>query len=130
MIEEIGHPKPMSKIFPNGAAMRAFSAQALQQLAPPDGQLKTLVFEGQGTEIYEAEPSADTKDKLAWRLRGSTADLVEIKTDFPEKENTPAARVRLSQGFVWSASDGSSMVGQIEKIALAPESTDAPWVLF
>ena len=99
------------------------------ELSLPQTHLKTLEFEGEGVQTYEARPNPEERGKFVWWPKESTADLVEIDAA-SDKTNRPIPKIRLSEGSVWSASDGSSAVGQIEKTALAPETNSAAWVLF
>ncbi len=114
--------------FPNGAAMRGFAAQAFRDLALPTRYAKTMVLEGQGVQTYEAKPNYDERGKLVWTPTTSNADLVVL--DGPSSTRERVGTVRLSEGGVWSAGDGSSVRGEIDRTTIAPEPTSAPWVLF
>jgi len=123
--------KPLHERYPNGASIRAFPAAAMMQLAPPDGSVETMVLEGDGLQIYEAAASATESRKLSWQLKGSEADLIEVRrAGRINHDSAEPIRVRLTEGWVWSAVDGTMIIGKLEKSAPAPESEDAPWTLF
>jgi hypothetical protein len=126
--EMLNNPKPLHALYPNEASVRAWPALAFGQLAPPAGSKRTLVLEGSGLQMYQASSTADRK--LIWSLKETTADLLQAGSPASAKENPPPIHVRISQGTVWSASDGSTAIGELQKTALAPELTDTPWALF
>jgi hypothetical protein len=114
--------------FPNGAAMRAFAAQAFRDLALPDRYAKTIVLEGQGMQTYEARPNPNDQGKFLWSPTISSAELATL--DAPSSTRERIGTVRLSEGGVLSAGDGSSAVAEIEGTTIPPESMSAAWVLF
>src|SRR2546422_8252515 len=121
--------KPLHERYPNGASIRAVPVAALLQLAPPVRSVQSIVLEGDGEQIYESKEGAGRR--LEWHLKGSNADLVQLRrTGATSDTASQAIRVRLSEGQIWSASDGSMIVGKTERIATAPEMDDAPWTLF
>jgi hypothetical protein len=126
----LNNPKPLHALYPNEASVRAWPALAFAQLAPPAGSKRTLVLEGNGLQMYQATASSTARGKLIWYLKESTADLLQARSPARVKENPPPIHVRLSQGTVWSASDGSMATGELQSTALAPETTDKPWALF
>jgi outer membrane protein assembly factor BamB len=123
--------QPLHNNFPNEAAARASTALAWRQVAPPQEEVTSLVLEGEGLEIYEAKEDTAARGKFMWNLKESTADLVVVRSA-RANQKTPkeTVHVQLSQGSTWSASDGSIIVGEIQKTAPAPESADASWVRF
>jgi len=96
--------------------------------------VRTLVLEGDGFQIYQAKESPTLRGKLIWNLKESNADLHEVSSSAGMKERarkrSSPMKVRLSEGAVWSTSDGSTAIGEIEKTTPSPETISAPWVLF
>jgi hypothetical protein len=84
-------------------------------------------MEGNGVQIYEAGRSADAGGRLMWTLRGSRATLTIVDTN---SVTTKPVQVQLLPGPVWSAADGSTATGELEKTHRAPEEADTPWGLF
>jgi hypothetical protein len=130
LLQELLNPRPMNERYPSGASIRGLTFGALQEVTPPQGHLKTLVVAGNGLQTYAATSSPSERGKLVWRLKDTTADLQEVFVPNPAKQPPPPVRVRISPGSVWSALDGSSVVGKVLTTAAAPEATDADWVLF
>jgi len=114
--------------FPNGAAMRGFAAQAFRDLSLPPRYAKTIVLEGEGVQTYEAAPSASERGKFVWLPATSTGDLAAIDASSSTRERI--GTVRLSDGWIWSARDGSAVAGEIDRTTIAPEMSSAPWMLF
>jgi hypothetical protein len=122
--------KPLRNLFPNEARVWGSMSIALKALAPPRGHSKNLILEGNGVQTYEAKEDPTARNKLVWQLRGSTADLLEVTSPVSVKEMPPPIRVRLSEGFEWSASDGSTLHAEVQTTTPAPVGTDADWILF
>jgi len=118
---------PLHERYTDEQSVHALPALALNALAPPGDHVRDLVMEGNGVQIYEAGQSADAGGKLTWTLRGSRATLTIVDTN---GVTTKPVQVQLLPGPVWSAADGSTATGELEKTAPAPEKTDTPWVLF
>jgi hypothetical protein len=74
------------------------------------------------------DKSSSKAGATTWRLNTAAADLYEDNPDLRGKK--VKALVRLSPGPTWTASDGSSITGELEKTAGAPDKTAAPWALF
>jgi outer membrane protein assembly factor BamB len=126
--QQLAQRRPLRDRYPNEASLRVLPALSSSMVAPPPGHIKMLALEGNGLQIYEANES---DGKLIWNSKGSTADLTEVRQAGAEKENgSGPVRVRLSLGPLWSSSDSSTIRAELQKRAPAPESTDAPWVLF
>jgi len=126
--EELTRRNPLSKFFINEAAVWIEPARAKRDVSPPEESRKSFVLEGNGVQIYTATASKKKKDKLVWTLKETTADLREIGPEGSAKQDS--VRVRLSAGSVWTASDGSRIVGRTEKTTLSPASINAPWALY
>jgi hypothetical protein len=115
---------PLSKRYPDEASVLGLPRIARMLTAPPNGLTQAAVLKGNGKRIYEARMSED--GSLAWESSGSTAVLHLIRSE----EERERIQVRLSAENVWSASDGSSASGVLEKSAKAPETADASWLLY
>ncbi len=129
-LQDLLRPKLFHDHYPSEASVRMLPVVALQQVAPPQGHRKSLLLEGNGLRGYDARENPAARGKLIWRLKESTADLVEFAAPSAGKESPVPMKIRLSPGWVWSASDGSTVVSAIEKTVPAPESTHGEWLLF
>jgi hypothetical protein len=123
-------PPPLHNLFANEASVWGSTAMAVRALAPPRGHQKNLILEGEGQLLYEGDLDLAAHGTLVWRLKGGSADLLEVKTPGAAGVNPPPLRVRLSGQFEWSASDGSTVHGVVQTTAPAPASANADWVLF
>ena len=92
------------------------------------GTPRSRYLEGNGQQVYEATPAAGAPNTLEWILRDSTAELIEIKP--VDAGDRRSMEVRHSNGSSWSASDGSAIVGEIDKRQAAPEAIDTDWLLY
>jgi outer membrane protein assembly factor BamB len=119
----------LAERYPDEESIRALPAIGLTQLAPPPGHVKNSVLEGDGEQIYVATETAAMGGRLAWERKGSAADLLVVRPSGPG-EARQRVQVRLSPELTWSAADGSTAVGVVERTFPAPEKTDAPWQLF
>src|SRR5215510_1237173 len=118
---------PLHERYMDEQSVHALPALALNVLAPPGDHVRDLVMEGNGVQIYEASQGADAGGKLTWTLKGSRATLTIVDIN---GVTTKPVQVQLLPGPVWSAADGSTATGELEKTHPAPEKTDTPWVLF
>jgi outer membrane protein assembly factor BamB len=126
--EELTRQNPLNKFFENEAAVWIEPERAKRAVSPPPGSQKSYVFEGNGVQLYTARASERETDKLIWAFKETTADLVEVGPEGNPKQD--GVRVQLSAGLIWTASDGSGIVGQIDKTTPSPASINAPWVLY
>jgi hypothetical protein len=122
---------PLEERFPDAESMRVLPAIAFIQLAPPRGYVKTLALQGEGEQLYELTGDTDKYGKLNWENKGSIAKLFEVSSGetFNQKGQSQEL-VRLLPGSTWSAADGSTIVGELQKTFPAPEQTEMPWLLF
>ena len=130
ILEHGGDSERMNEMFPNGGAMRAFSAHSMVELAPPLGHPRVAVFEGHGVQTYQAKEDVNGERRWTWQLTSSDAELVEVNSGSPGNQHSTTIKVRLTQVADLSATDGSSATAETLKTALAPVRTDAPWILF
>lgn len=119
---------PLRSRFENEASVTALPAIAGRLSSPPDGARKILVLQGNGLRTWRAE---DVSHKLTWTVRETTADLTTpAENSHPGAASNATVRVHLGPGWVWTAADGSSLTGSLEKTTPAPQQRDIPWMLF
>jgi outer membrane protein assembly factor BamB len=130
MLKMLMEPMAMSDFYTTGGAMPALPALRLAALTPPEGLKQTVLLEGNGMQVYEAEPRADGSE-LVWVPEEDTAELTEVPSTEALKTGRASIKAQLSgNGLVWSGSDGSVAVGSVDRIAPAPEGHDEDWVLY
>jgi uncharacterized membrane protein YwzB/outer membrane protein assembly factor BamB len=116
-------PIQMERRYPDAASLRALPALALKQLTPGREYVDSLALRGAGELLYEST------SKGMWQLKGGDAELWKIDPEKPLARNSPL--VRLSNGNIWTASDGSTIIGEAEKTIPSPDPTTATqWTLF
>jgi outer membrane protein assembly factor BamB len=131
MLNVLLEPMPMSRHYETGGAMQALPGLRLAALTPPEGLAKTVELEGNGMQIYEAEPKPGSPDELIWVPKDDTADLAEIPSIGALEEGRAPIKAQLSNnGSTWLGSDGSVEVGAIERTAPAPKDIDKDWLLY
>jgi hypothetical protein len=104
---------------------------ALASVTPPDVSAPVMMLRAAGERTYAAMAGRSGSRALTWTLKDTTADLTAIQStptgSKPERQQP--ASIRLA-GSTWSASDGSLMVGEIDRTAPAPALRDMGWALF
>jgi len=120
-VEEVPKLRPLAERYANEASVHAAAAASMSIVAPPLGFTRDRVFEGNGEQVYEAVADGG---KLLWNARGAAAEFEEAGQSTQNRLS-----IRLTKDSVWSASDGSTAVTELERSAPAPDGTDAPWTL-
>jgi hypothetical protein len=126
-LQELIRSHPMRERFANNASMRTLPVFCFRMVAPPAGHSRKAILEGNGQQIYVAE---QIKEKLVWRAKDTTADLSEVAVSEEGGKNSMPLHVRLSEGLVWTASDGSMLQSEVQKEVVAPGTSDNTWALF
>ena len=120
--------KALLKYYINEASVFVLPARTLHQLSLPSGMRKDLVLKGNGVATYSAQASTVEPGKLVWNLNETTAELSQSEPDANAIERAPT--VRLSDGPVWTASDGSKIEARPKGTVPAPVSISIPWVSY
>jgi len=115
-------PIPLRQRYRDEASVRALPALALTQLAPGPEYVASLALRGAGELLYESTSNG------AWQLKGGIADLWNMDPEDPLARKP--ALVRLGDGNTWTASDGSTIIGEVQKTISSPDPTAASWSLF
>jgi len=113
---------PLGQRYRDGASVRALPAIALKQLTPGPDYVASLALRGQGELLYESTSQG------TWQLKGGDAELWNIDPENPLARKPPL--VRLGDGNTWTASDGSTIIGEVQKTISSPDPTAASWTLF
>ena len=115
-------PIPMGRRYRDEASVRILPALALQQLALGPEYVASLTLHGAGELIYESGANG------VWQLKGGTAELWNVDPEDPLGRKP--ALVGLGDGNKWSASDGSTIIGEVQKTIPSPDPTAASWTLY
>lgn len=114
-----------------GGVLRMKPGLALAAATPPGVSAPVMMMQATGERTYVAAAGRSGSRALTWTLKDTTADLTPIES---ASVTTPADRrpppsIRLT-GSTWSASDSSTVVGDIDRTTPAPEPIDMDWALF
>jgi outer membrane protein assembly factor BamB len=113
---------PLGQRYRDEASVRALPALALKQLAPGPDFNASLSLRGAGELVYESASNG------TWELKGGIADLWSVDPEDPLARKP--ALVRLGDGNTWTASDGSTIIGEVQKTISSPDPIAASWSLF
>jgi outer membrane protein assembly factor BamB len=114
-------PVPLGQRYRDEASVRALPAIALKQLTPGPDYVVSLALHGEGELLYESTGNG-------WLLKGGDAELWNIDPENPLARKP--SLVRLSNGNTWMASDGSTIIGAVQKTIPSPDPTATSWTLF
>ncbi len=120
--------RALLKYYIDEASVFALPAETLHRLGQPSGMRRALVLEGNGIVTYKAEPDPEHPDKLVWKAVVTTAKLRQFQPDIHAKETGPT--VSLSEGPVWTASDGSKLDARPTNSIPSPVSICIPWTSY
>jgi hypothetical protein len=120
-VAEVPKLRSLAERYADEASVHAVAAASMSIVAPPLGFTRDRVFEGNGEQVYEA---VGKEGKLLWNASGAVAEFEEAGQSTQNR-----LRIRPTENSVWSASDGSMAVTELERSAPALDGTDAPWTL-
>ena len=106
--------------FTGGLAAPIPPPEVPDNLRVPAGQEVLLKALGKGTQVYVCKAATGDTDRFEWVLARPDAGL------FDES----GARIgKHFAGPTWEATDGSSVTGQVQQRANAPNANAVPWLL-
>jgi hypothetical protein len=104
-----------------GAALLAQPAPSLPEaLKAPQGQVQVLVLQARGVQIYVAQAAKGDPARLEWVFKAPEADLFDAQSQLAGKHHA---------GPTWEATDGSSVVGEVQAKDTSRSAGSIPWLL-
>jgi outer membrane protein assembly factor BamB len=125
-------PIPEIDPFSSIRQLLALLSDALRRLiTPPQGHRPYSLALGRGALTYEARTSPHGT-KIEWALVGARGELRDQSGVMPNMgyEGYGMVLATAKHGFVWTDPDGSQMSWSVKASVPAPQTGNAPWVLF